>query len=212
MGPVSAIKNFVRRQMITLATQLDARSDSRITPNHITWLSLIAHIPIAWLIVHNHLALAGGLLIVFGLLDSLDGALARVQRSESARGMFLDSATDRMKETLIYIGVMLLLLDQNASQLTIVATVVALAASLITSYLNAWGEVALTQASSSSPRTTKSAKLNQRLRVGLGFEFRVTIIVIGLLANQLEPAIYAIALLASLTVIQRFTTILRKLA
>lgn len=201
------LKNQVRRVMRQVAHTLNKLSNGSITPDHVTLIGLVAHLPIALLIVTNQLVLAGLLLIVFGLFDTLDGELARLQKSTSARGMFLDSVADRMKEFVIYIGLSAWLLQTQADPAALVLLVGALGVSLMISYLNAWGEAVLAR-HSSKPDT----KLNKAFRGGLmGFEVRMTLIIIGLLSGQVILAITIILLLGTLTLGQRTTSVLKVL-
>src|SRR5215469_12046216 len=96
--------NVVRAVMQdSIAPFVNRVTAGRLTPNAVTLTSFGMHIPIALLIATRHNLWAALLLVVFGLLDALDGALARTQGTTSAQGVLLDSVTDRMKEVLIYI-------------------------------------------------------------------------------------------------------------
>lgn len=192
--------------MARIARGLNSLSGARLTPNVVTLASLAGHVPIAWLISQGYLDYGAIGLIIFGLFDTLDGELARLQERASATGMLLDSSTDRMKEVLLYAGIVAFLLDMG-SETAIIAAVGALGASLITSYLNAWGEVVM----ATVPRKL-GHQVNKALRTGiLGFEVRMTLLVIGLITNQLEIIIYIILALAVLTVVQRLLNIISRL-
>src|SRR6185295_9921593 len=102
---MDTIRSAVRAVVRTLARLLNKVTGGHITPAMVTYTSLLAHIPIAWLIATSHNLWAAGLLVVFGLFDVLDGELARLQGSASQAGMLLDSVTDRVKEVLLYVGV-----------------------------------------------------------------------------------------------------------
>ena len=52
----------------------------------------------------GHLYVACALLIVGGLMDTLDGAVAKAAGSSSARGAFLDSVADRVADSLLFGG------------------------------------------------------------------------------------------------------------
>lgn len=80
-----------------------------ISPN--TW-TLLALVPAAL----GFLALAAGnllagllLFIVSGLIDAIDGAVARVTESVSSLGAFLDGVIDRYVEMALYLGLSLYL-------------------------------------------------------------------------------------------------------
>ena len=87
-----------------MAKLIDKTTKGWVTPDMVTLFGFAMHLPIAWFIATGADLWAAGLLIVFGLFDTLDGELARLQQKASARGMLLDASTDRMKEVLLYTG------------------------------------------------------------------------------------------------------------
>src|SRR5882762_3925703 len=101
---LDAVRTLVRSIIRRLARLINVVTGGRVSPNAVTITSLLAHIPIAWLIATRHNVWAAGLLVIFGLFDVLDGELARLQGTTSTAGMLLDSVTDRMKEVLLYTG------------------------------------------------------------------------------------------------------------
>jgi phosphatidylglycerophosphate synthase len=198
-------RSGVRSVVQVLAKGLNTLTGGRLSPNAVTWTSLIAHIPIAWLIATWHNKWAALLLVVFGLLDTLDGELARLQHSESKRGMLLDSITDRVKEVILYIGIVYAFAYANRPGFA-VWSVAALGFALVVSYVNAWGEAVLVNARSTEHQENKS------FRSGLmSFDLRITVLVIGLLFNRLSVAVIIIAILAALTVVQRVNNIFKEL-
>jgi CDP-diacylglycerol--glycerol-3-phosphate 3-phosphatidyltransferase len=48
---------------------------------------------------------AGVVMLLGGLFDSLDGAVARESNRMSAFGAFLDSTLDRLSESVIFVGI-----------------------------------------------------------------------------------------------------------
>ncbi len=202
-----SIKGGVRQYMRYVAKALNSVSGGRISPNFVTYFGLMAHIPIAFLIATGQLLVGGIFLIFFGLFDTLDGELARLQNKTSATGMFIDSATDRMKEIILYCGIVFYLLEITHTRIAIFILVGALGVSLLTTYLNAWGEVVLAHYSRS-----KKHVINQTFRSGLlGFEVRMFLLVIGLLFDKLVVVLSIILVFGSLTVFQRFLNIVSKL-
>lgn len=173
----------------------------------ITWLGFAMHAPIAWLIATQHNLWAAGLLIVFGLFDILDGGLATVQGTASARGMLLDASTDRMKEVLLYSGAAYALVT-SAHPKTAVWAVAACGASVCVSYVKAKGEAAVAASSKKIPH----AVLNRMFSDGLvTFDVRVAILVAGLLFDQLYWAVAVIAVAATCTAFQRLSIISKQL-
>lgn len=211
-----------------MAITLNKLSGGRVTPNMITMTGLLAHLPIAWFIAQGQLFVAGILLIVFGLFDTLDGELARLQKRTSPAGMFLDSLTDRIKEIVIYMGLASYLIDSLPSlscnqglyscflrtgvpgistrHLSIILIAV-LGGSLLTSYINAWGEAVMSRSEA------KSSAMNKMFRGGLaGFEVRMALIVLGLFTAQLFPVILLIGVLVGFTAYGRIKAVLRELS
>jgi phosphatidylglycerophosphate synthase len=77
---------------------------SRLTPNHVTVLTLVVAGATAVAIGSGHFALASALLIAGGTLDIVDGQLARAKKMASLRGAFLDSTVDRICDGLVFSG------------------------------------------------------------------------------------------------------------
>lgn len=221
------IRNLVRKFMGKIARALNSVSGGRITPNMITIVGTLAFIPFAWLLYQDEPKLAAIWLIIFGLFDTLDGELARLQNRASPAGMFLDSVTDRIKEILIYIGIgaYIAVADLGGGKCgggypgcvfqgdwprpvlsqSLAFLIAVLGVSMLVSYLNAWGEAVMARSGVSSDR------MNKVFRGGLAsFEIRMTLIALGLFTG-LFPALLIILILALLTVLTRMTKILREL-
>lgn len=73
-----------------------------IKPIHLTFSGLIFSLIPAFFYIKGNFILAGILLIVFSLFDTLDGALARYKGSTTQFGAFIDSVTDRIQEGIIF--------------------------------------------------------------------------------------------------------------
>ena len=84
--------------------------------------------------------LAGGLLVlVTGVFDMLDGAVARVSGNGSRFGAFLDSTLDRWAEGLIFTGLVWYFVEQGA-RIEVVLTVTTMVGSMLISYTRARAE------------------------------------------------------------------------
>lgn len=207
---LDTIKVAVKRLMRVIARQLNKASNGQISPNTITFVGLAMHIPIALLIAHDGYIWAALLLVVFGLFDTLDGELARLQGSESKVGMMLDSSTDRMKEIILYMGIAYSLVNNAATSSWEPAQIAALVAgaaggSVLVSYINAWGDAVL------GPE--KKHTINQTFRGGLmRFEVRMFLIVFGLLTGWLLPVVGVIAVLVWLTAFERLKNVIHRLS
>lgn len=204
---VDKATNVVRTVMQnTIAPYVNRLTRGRLTPNTVTLISFGMHIPIAYLIATTNNLWAALLLIVFGLLDALDGALARTQGTTSALGVFLDSTTDRMKEILIYIGAAYAMVISSGHADIAALAVAACGFSLLTSYINAWGDAVM-----SKYKVVKHT-MNKSFRGGLfPFQVRMFVIVLGLLSNRLSWAVIIVAVGAAYTVLMRMLGVFSKL-
>jgi len=112
---------------------------SRIKPNTLTWCALAISLIAAATIATNHLIISGFLVLISGLFDILDGALARSTNQASRFGALLDSTFDRISDAAILLGILALYIkDGGAVEIFIVF--LALIASLLTSYVRARAE------------------------------------------------------------------------
>lgn len=75
-----------------------------MTPTAMTALGLVVVTTGAVIVGTGNLVLGGSLVAIGSLLDGLDGAVARVTDRVSARGAFLDSASDRIGEIAAFAG------------------------------------------------------------------------------------------------------------
>jgi CDP-diacylglycerol--glycerol-3-phosphate 3-phosphatidyltransferase len=204
-SPLDTINKIIRIFIKQIAVFINWVSKGRIKPNTITIFGLLAHLVVAWYIVEDKLVVAAILLIIFGLFDTLDGELARVQKSESAFGMLLDASTDRFKEVILYAAIAYFFISQNELYFT-VWTVIACGFSISVSYVKAKGEVAYLNI------RHHVENINRVFKDGfLKFEIRMAIIVLGLFFNKLTWAIVFIAIFASYTSIDRLIKISKKL-
>ena len=76
-----------------------------LTPNALTMIGFVGTAIAAVAAAYQQWVLAGVLLIVFGIFDLFDGALARATDRVSRLGAFLDSTFDRWGEGLVYVGI-----------------------------------------------------------------------------------------------------------
>ena len=202
---LDAIRDAVRSFMHQLAKGIDTVSGGRITPNMITIVGLLAHVYIAYLISQQSFIWAGGLLVIFGLFDALDGQLARLQHKAGNAGMMLDATTDRMKEILLYSGVAYALIQMGRPYVAVWA-VSACGASLLVSYVKAKGETAMKDS------TLSANEINRLFQDGFfRFEIRMFILIVGLLSGYLAASVVVIAVLAWFTAFQRLYLITKKL-
>ena len=204
--PLDSLREQVQAWMNDLAQIINSASKGKISPNSITLVGLAMHIPIAWMIANGFFIYSAVLLIIFGLFDALDGALARLQKKASNAGMLLDASTDRIKEVILYIGVAFALI-QSGQEYWAVWAVAACGTSICVSYVKAKGETAVAGGKLSAN------EVNRLFRDGLGrFEIRISLLIVGLFLNRLEVALVVITVLSAYTATMRLIAITKKLS
>jgi CDP-diacylglycerol--glycerol-3-phosphate 3-phosphatidyltransferase len=161
-------------------------SKNGITPNALTFINLALNIVAAYIIATGHFLLGGVLVLVAGLFDLLDGALARFTKQTTKFGAILDSTADRISEAAILCGLVIWYIPQLAS-LEIVLIFAVLIGSFLVSYIRARAE-----------------GLGWQCQVGLFTRAeRVIVLAIGLLVNQIFIALCVMAVFVFITVVQR---------
>ncbi|OLS20632.1 MAG: Archaetidylinositol phosphate synthase [Candidatus Heimdallarchaeota archaeon LC_2] len=107
-----------------------------VHPNMITMVGLAMGIIAGWAFASEAYLVASIAIVLSGILDVLDGGVARVGGYASGEGAFLDSVADRLGESAIFIGIVL-----GFSELTHqLLGLSLLVASFSISYLRARGE------------------------------------------------------------------------
>jgi phosphatidylglycerophosphate synthase len=75
-----------------------------VSPNSITFASLLTAGASAWALATGRFALGGWLYLFTGILDIFDGRVARATNQVSPGGAFFDSVMDRYSELLVFFG------------------------------------------------------------------------------------------------------------
>lgn len=164
-------------------------TNGKLKANTVTWVSVLMHIPIAVLIGMGEFWWAVPLLIIFGLFDAVDGALARLSGTANTAGMVLDSFTDRLKETFMHAGVAWFLASSDTPQLAVLP-LIALGFSLASNFLKAKAEVAYSVLHDGS---IDQHTLNKKFSDGaLSFEVRTAVFILGLPLGYLSATYLAI--------------------
>ncbi|MBN1160913.1 MAG: CDP-alcohol phosphatidyltransferase family protein [Dehalococcoidales bacterium] len=107
-----------------------------LTPNTITWIGFVITIAAGVLIVTEHLLAAGIVVLVAGLFDMLDGALARATGKTTRFGAILDSTLDRISEAILLVTLLSVFAKYGQVTESVLAAV-ALVGSLTVSYVRA---------------------------------------------------------------------------
>ncbi len=161
-------------------------SKTGLTPDMLTWAGLVVTIIAAALIALNHLLIAGVLVLVAGLFDILDGALARSTNRTTRFGALLDSTFDRLSEALLFIGLLFLYLNgEHALEILLIFGV--MVGSFLISYIRA-----------------RSEGLGIECKTGLFTRAeRVIILALGLMLSQVLITLIVLAVFTFITVVQR---------
>ena len=177
--------------------------ESRLTPNAISLTGLALNVVAAVLVFADEFFLGGLAFIVGSLMDTLDGSYSRMSGKGTQFGAFLDSTLDRASEGIVLTAVAYQFADEgkNAAAAAVVAAVLA---SVMVSYTRARAEA-----------------LGIKGDVGIAPRaVRVIILAIGLLFAKgaslgdfelLEPSVYVLAVLSTVTVFQRIFFVRRQL-
>lgn len=167
-----------------------------MTPNMATVIGLLLNAITAAVLATGALRLGGVMLLIAGMFDMVDGALARVRNQKTTFGAFFDSTLDRYSEGIIILGVILYINSLPAStekEWTLALAYIAGLGSLMVSYVRARAE-------------------------GLGLEMksglmarpeRVLVLAVGLILGAEQWLIWTLLLLAVTSV---FTSVQRIIA
>src|ERR1700757_2905379 len=185
------------------ATVRNRLIESRLTPNAISLTGFALNLAAAALIVGRYFFLAGIAFIVGSVMDTLDGRYSRMSGKGTPFGAFLDSTLDRLEGGIVLAAVAAYFASQH-DQAAVAAVVVAVLASLMVSYTRARAEA-----------------LGVACKVGLATRpVRVVILSIGLVFARgaslghfelLTPAVYVLAVLRAVTVVQRIAYVRKQL-
>lgn len=157
-----------------------------IGPDAITALGFGISMFAAALFATGSLRVAGLVMIIGGIFDALDGAVARALGRESGFGAFLDSTLDRLSESAILVGIAFAFSVSGRPYAALVAGA-ALTFSFLTSYTRSRAEA-----------------LGYGCEVGLlGRPGRVAILGLSALAGAALVGISIVAIGAAFTTLQR---------
>ncbi len=202
---LDACRSLARAGMRRVAIILNNVSGGHITANAVTLTSLLGHVLVAYLIATRHPIWAGTLLIIFGLMDTLDGELARLQKKASSAGMLLDASTDRVKEVLLFVGAAAFYVELGYPHIAIWA-VAACGSSLLVPFIKAKGETAV------KDTNLTPNEINRLFGGGIAsYEVRVSLFIAGLFTSLLPEMLVIITVLSSFTAASRLISISRKL-
>ena len=181
----------------------DRLIQSRLTPNAISVTGLVLCVGAAALVTQRLFVLAGLAYIVGSVMDTLDGRYSRMSGKGTPFGAFLDSTIDRIEEGLVLAAVAAWFASLG-NEPAVTAVVVAVLASLMVSYTRARAEALGVDCTVGiADRPVRVVILSTGLVLADGF-------LLGL--DLLAPAVYLLAVLSSITVVQRVVHVRRRLA
>ncbi|GFZ80254.1 phosphatidylinositol phosphate synthase [Nesterenkonia alkaliphila] len=173
-----------------------------LTPNAVTVIGT-AGVSLGALIFYPLGELFWGTLLItlFVFSDLIDGLMARLGEKSSVLGGFLDSVSDRVQDSAVFLGLMLWFFGSGENYWIGVAAAVCMILGLLVSYIRARAE------SEGYDANTGIAERPERMVlalvftgfVGLGLPEVVLLVVLALLAAA-----------SLITVIQRITTVVRQ--
>jgi CDP-diacylglycerol--glycerol-3-phosphate 3-phosphatidyltransferase len=111
----------------------------RVRPDTLTVLGWALALGAAALFGLGHPRIAGAVMLLGGLFDALDGAVARESNRMSSFGAFLDSTLDRLSESAIFVGLIFFYANAARPAEALLAGL-AMTFSLLTSYARARAE------------------------------------------------------------------------
>ena len=190
------LEPFLNRSALSLAS-------SGLSPNQLSLLSFFASIAAAIMYALSSHAtsvnsyfitlLAGIILLIGGLFDVLDGAVARLTNKSTKRGAFMDSLLDKVGEIVVFIAIYL----GNLS--SAFWCLIAISLALLVSYTRARAE-----------------SLDIPL-IGIGIGERaerlLILALIGMipLSGAIQVAVIIVSIVAGITIIQRVNTVTHRL-
>jgi CDP-diacylglycerol--glycerol-3-phosphate 3-phosphatidyltransferase len=164
-----------------------------ILPNTMTLIGLAGTVVGAILLALGYITVGGIVIMFMGLVDSLDGTMARLRGMPSDFGAFVDSVTDRYSELAIYGGLLYYFL-QKGDMLAVLGIYLAASGSVVVSYIRA-----------------RAASLGMDTKVGFLSRFeRYLVLAPSLILSIPMVGVWIIAVLANITAIQRIMDVRRQ--
>ena len=156
-----------------------------VTPNMLTISSLILIIMAGYVLSQNHMVIGGLLLLWGGVLDGVDGELARVMHRETKFGAFLDSICDHCGDFALNLGLLWLYFHSKTEVILI--------------FVAMFGSLFGSQVRSRAGMVGIDVK-----EVGLFTRFeRNLILIIGCFTHLIPVALWVLAVLNNISALQR---------
>jgi phosphatidylinositol phosphate synthase len=156
-----------------------------VSPNFVTVLGTLLVAVGCFFVIREQRVLGAWIVLAGGLLDLIDGAIAKSMKVETKKGAFLDSTTDRLSDGFVFAAVVWISVD---NQLGLSLALIAMVLGFLVSYIKARAEA-----------------LGFSCDVGIAERAeRVGLIAVGLILNILIPMLGVLVAISLVTVVQRF--------
>jgi len=166
--------------------KLMAWTEGVIRPNHLTIIGLLITLVAAVFLALGLWFVAGVIIIIGGLCDLLDGAVARSQGRATTFGAFLDSVIDRYSDFALFIGIFFYYASTGRPYLLLLASLAAMGSFL----------VPFTRARAETIIPSCKVGIMERPE-------RIILLACGALFNLMVYVLWILAVLTHITVIQR---------
>ena len=164
-----------------------------LAPNTVTLIGLAGNLVGAAFLARGNLLVGGLIVLAMGLIDALDGTMARLRGERSDFGAFVDSVTDRYSELTILGGLLIYFSLQDDLWMAAL-TFVASAGSVLVSYVRA-----------------RAQSLGFEAKGGFLTRFeRYLVLVPSLVLGIPRVGVAIIAILANVTALQRIISVRRQ--
>ncbi len=198
------LDNAVMRARVAGVVEPVARGLLKVglSPDTVTWLGATAVIVSSLaFIIPGHFLIGGIFFGVLALSDLLDGTMARISGTSGPWGAFLDSTLDRVVDAAVLGSVIVYYINHPAQSWIVPVGLLALVSAQLTSYIRARAE-----------------SLGTTCKVGIGERFErslilwVALMVQGFGLLVLPTAVALLALMSTITVVQRLVHVRNQLA
>ncbi len=157
-----------------------------IPPNVITWSALLLNLWAGIFFAAGRFVTAGGIMILAGLCDLLDGPVARRQGRVSMFGGFLDSIFDRYADLILFLGLLVYYSHVNRFGYAMLAGA-AMAGSVMVSYAKARAESLVPSA-----------------ETGFGERpWRLALMILGALTSRMDVVLWILAIIPNIIVVRK---------
>jgi CDP-diacylglycerol--glycerol-3-phosphate 3-phosphatidyltransferase len=177
-----------------------------VTPNTLTTIGAVIILASAVAYAVGSIRLGGILLLVSGVVDTLDGQVARASQQTTKFGAFYDSTLDRVGDGATFIGIAAFLAeapDVRYRELAVIACMLGILSTSLVSYMRARAE---------GLGLDGKAGMVQRAERIIGLGLTTAVLGAGAGGVVLTAIVVVLTVLSFITVGQRFAHVQRKAA